>query len=401
MPTRTHFEQNVAVDSLAPPARVLIVDDEPAARKMLVTMLSQAGIPCSAAASPHEAMGALQNTPFEAVISDLRMGSASGFELLRQVHTQFPSLAFLIATGVDDVRVGVQAMKQGADDYLLKPFDVDVVISSLRRALQRKQLEREVENYRQHLQEMVSTRTQELRAAMLELEHSHMATLDTLGSAIDLRDGATAGHSRRVVLYSVKIAEELGAKNEELKTLAMGAWLHDIGKLATPDDILLKPGSLTEHERHIMERHVEIGYDLVKGIPFLAGAAEIILAHHERHNGSGYPRRLRAEQIPRSARIFAIADSFDAMTSDRPYRSALPVQKARNTIASERGVLFDPEVVDAFLSLGENICKQIIESSRSASIYEFFRGNPLSPALSSRAPLLEQAPNRDEDRHVP
>jgi putative nucleotidyltransferase with HDIG domain len=378
-------------------ARVLIVDDEPSVRKVLATLLFQAGVSCSAAANPHEALTMLEKTSFEAVISDLRMGATSGLELLREVRAHYPQLAFLMATGVDDVRVGVQAMKLGADDYLLKPFDIDVVLASLQRALERKQLEREVENYRRHLEEMVSQRTQQLQAAMTELEHSHSATLEALGSAIDLRDGPTAGHSRRVLLYSMKIAEEIGGMEDQLKTLGMGAWLHDIGKLAIPDNILLKPGALNEQERQIMERHVELGYDLVKGIPFLADAAEIILAHHERRNGSGYPRGLSGEDVPMCARIFAVADSFDAMTSDRPYRLALPLQTAQNVIYAGSGELFYPEIVDAFFAVGEAAWQVIRADSRTASINKIIHGDSSSlasaRALTSQVPQLEKVAN--------
>jgi len=365
-------------------ARVLVVDDELPVRKMLTTLLSQAGVPCSAAANAREALTMLEKTSFQAVISDVRMGADSGFDLLREVRARFPGLAFLMATGLDDVRVGVQAMKLGADDYLLKPFDIEVVLASLQRALERKHLEREVENYRRHLEEMVSQRTQQLQAAMTELERSHSATLEALGGAIDLRDGPTAGHSRRVLLYSIKIAEAIGGMEDQLKTLGMGAWLHDIGKLAIPDSILLKPAALDEQERQIMEHHVQLGYDLVKGIPFLADAAEIILAHHERHNGSGYPRGLHGKDIPISARIFAVADSFDAMTSHRPYRSALPAQTARRVIAAGRGELFDPEIVDAFFALGQDAWKLISADSQTASILKIICGNGLSLA-SARA----------------
>ena len=390
---RTQCEQNASADLAA--ARVLIVDDEPSARKVLAILLLHAGVSCSAAADPHEALTMLEKTSFKAVISDLRMGATSGFELLREVRTHYPHLAFLMATGVDDVRVGVQAMKQGADDYLLKPFDIDVVLASLQRALERKRLEREVENYRRHLEEMVSERTQELQAAMTELEHSHAATLEALGSAIDLRDGPTAGHSRRVLLYSMKIAEEVGGLDNQLRTLAMGAWLHDIGKLAIPDGILLKPGALDAHERQVMKRHVELGYDLVKGIPFLAEAAGVILAHHERHNGSGYPRGLRGEEIPMCARIFAVTDSFDAMTSDRPYRSALSLPLAQSVIRAGRGELFYPEVVDAFFDVGEDTWQRISAGSQTASINKIICGDSLSlasaRALTSRTTQLEKA----------
>jgi response regulator RpfG family c-di-GMP phosphodiesterase len=389
---RTQFEQEGLADSAV--SRVLVVDDELAVRQMLTTLLSQAGVSCSAAASAREALTMLEKTTFQAVISDLRMAPTSGLELLREVRTHFPTLAFLMATGVDDVRVGVQAMKLGADDYLLKPFDIDVVLLSLQRALERKQLEREVENYRRHLEQMVSQRTQQLQLAMTELEHSHSATLEALGSAIDLRDGPTAGHSRRVLLYSVKIAEVIGGMEDQLKTLGMGAWLHDIGKLAIPDSILLKPGALDEQERQIMERHVELGYDLVKSIPFLTHAAEVILAHHERYNGSGYPRGLRGHNIPMCARIFAVADSFDAMTSDRPYRSALPVQTARAEIDARRGELFDPEIVDAFFAVGQDVWKQMRADVQTASIHEIICGKGLTQAsgstLTSQVPQLEK-----------
>jgi response regulator RpfG family c-di-GMP phosphodiesterase len=381
-------EQDASAERAA--ARVLVVDDELSVRKMLTTLLSQAGVPCSAAANAREALTMLEKASFQAVISDVRMDTDSGFDLLREVRARFPDLAFLMATGIDDVRVGVQAMKLGADDYLLKPFDIEVVLASLQRALERKQLEREVENYRRHLEEMVSQRTQQLQAAMTELEHSHSATLEALGGAIDLRDGPTAGHSGRVLLYSVKIAEAIGGMEDQLKTLGMGAWLHDIGKLAIPDSILLKPGALDAQERQIMERHVQLGYDLVKGIPFLADAAEIILAHHERHNGSGYPRGLHGKDIPMSARIFAVADSFDAMTSDRPYRSALPVQTARTVIDAARGELFDPEIVDAFFALGQDTWKLISADSQTASILKIICGNGLR--LASARVLTSQIP---------
>ncbi len=333
--------------------RVLIVDDELSVRKMLAVMLTQGGVKCTHVSTPEEALDELQNEAFNAVISDLRMGPTSGMDLLEQVHRRYPDMAFVMATGVADVRVGVQAMKQGADDYLLKPFDMDVVLASLRRALQKKQLEREVQNYRRHLESMVAERTQQLENAMSQLERSYSATLEALGSAIDLRDGATAGHARRVLWYSIKLAITLGGLEDHLNNIAMGAWLHDIGKLATPDGILLKPGALNDQERGVMQRHVVIGYELVKGIPFLAEASELILTHHERWDGSGYPRGLRGDEIPISARIFAVADTLDAITSDRPYRAALPFSAAREVIARESGKLFDSVVADAFLGIPE------------------------------------------------
>ncbi len=369
--------------------RVLIVDDELAVRKMLAVTLAQAGVRCSHASNPEEALDKLQKEAFDAVVSDLRMGPASGMDLLGEVHRRYPDVAFLMATGVTDVRVGVQAMKQGADDYLLKPFDMDVALASLGRALRKKQLEREVQTYRRHLESMVAERTQQLEIAMSQLEGSYSATLEALGSAIDLRDGATAGHSRRVLWYSIELAHAVGGLEGQLKNIAMGAWLHDIGKLAIPDGILLKPGALSDQERKVMQRHVVIGYDLVKGIPFLAEASEIILTHHERWDGSGYPRGLRGCEIPLSARIFAAADTLDAITSDRPYRAALPFSAARDVIARESGKLFDSVVADAFLSIPEESWASIRAGAATKLISSLFALSDQSSATPGFHPPRE------------
>jgi HD-GYP domain-containing protein (c-di-GMP phosphodiesterase class II) len=242
-------------------------------------------------------------------------------------------------------------MTAGADDYLVKPFQEDAVVASLRRALEKKRLEREVEDYRRHLEQMVADRTLELQAALQQLERSYEDTLEALGAAIDLRDSETAGHSRRVCRYSVEIAKRMDLSGSPLKSLAMGAYLHDIGKLGVADAILLKPGPLSAEEWKLMKQHAQAGYDFLKGIPFLADAAEIVLTHHERYDGSGYPRGLKGEQIPLGARIFAVADTLDAMTSDRPYRRALPFEEAYETIQHGSGRLFDPQVVAAFLAI--------------------------------------------------
>ena len=330
-------------------ARVLIVDDELAARKLLAAMLGEVGVRCRMAASAEEALRILVAEPLDAVLVDLHMPGISGMEFLADVRPRFPSLAFLMVTGVDDIRVGIEAMKNGADDYLVKPLQLELMTASLGRALEKKSLEQEVENYRQHLEAMVAERTEELKSAIRQIEHSYEDTLEALGAAIDLRDSQTAGHSHRVASYSTRIARELGATEQELKTIAMGAWLHDIGKLATPDAVLLKPGALTEEEWVIMRRHVETGYDLVKRIPFLAQAAEIILTHHERCDGSGYPQGLKAPDIPLGARIFAVADTLDAMTTDRPYRSALSFEEAREEIRRGSGTRYDSRVASVLL----------------------------------------------------
>lgn len=347
--------------------RVLVVDDEMAARKLLAAMLGEAGFRCKTVAGAEEALGVLDHEPFDAVLVDLQMPRMSGMDLLTELRHRYPSLAFLMVTGVDDTRIGIEAMKKGADDYLVKPLQLEVVISSLERALQKKRLEQEVHNYRRRLEEMVEGRTEQLKSAVLQIEQSYEHTLEALGAAIDLRDSETAGHSERVAMYSTQIAKELRATEEELKTIARGAWLHDIGKLATPDAILLKPGALTQEEWRVMRRHAEIGYGLVKRIPFLADAAEIIWTHHERWDGSGYPRKLKGTEIPLGSRIFAVADTVDAMTSNRPYRSALSFEETQEEIRRGSGVRYDSQVAGAFLKVGIGRWKELRHSIDQSS----------------------------------
>jgi len=341
-----------AVTSGRPPVvRVLAVDDERAASKLLAIMLRPPSFCCSTATSGEEALAALEREPFDAVISDLQMPGISGLELLAQVRLSYPHVAFLVTTGLDDVEVGVQAMRSGADDYLVKPLLESAVLASLESALHKHYLEQQVENYRQHLEEMVAERTGQLRQALERLECNYEDTLEALGRAIDLRDTETAGHSQRVCLYSIEIARAMAWSDERLGNLARGAHLHDIGKLGIPDAILLKPGPLTVAERKSMQRHAQIGFDLVKDIAFLSDAAELVLTHHERYDGGGYPRGLQGEEILPSARIFAVADSFDAITSDRPYRRASSFESGLQIIRDCSGTQFDPLVVTAFLGI--------------------------------------------------
>ena len=333
--------------------RVLAVDDEQAASKLIALMLPSPAFCCTTTTSGEEALLALQSEPFDAVISDLQMPGIGGLELLTQVRRSYPYLAFLVTTGVDDVDVGVQAMRCGADDYLVKPLRESAVRVSLESALHKRHLEQQVENYRQHLEEMVGERTTQLCAALRQLENSYENTLQALGAAIDLRDSETAGHSRRVCRYALEIARAMGYSEKQLENLSRGAYLHDIGKLGIPDGILLKPGPLTADERKLMQRHVQIGFDLVKDIAFLSDASEILLTHHERYDGEGYPRGLKGDKILLSARIFAVADTLDAITSDRPYRRASSFESAREIIRKCSGNQFDPLVVRVFLNIPE------------------------------------------------
>src|SRR5260370_35128628 len=220
---------------------------------------------------------------------------------------------------INDIHVVTNAFRRGAIDYLLKPFERAEFESIVMRGVEHGRLRKQNTIYRQNLESIVTSRTGRLRSTMQDLERSYDITLEAMGDALDLRDEETEGHSRRVTAYIVALAQAMGVEAEEMRVIARGDFLHDIGKIATPDSILLKPGRLSNEEMAIMKEHCERGYEMVRKIPFLREAAEIVYAHQERFDGTGYPRGLRGEEIPLGAGIFAIADSLDAMISDRPY----------------------------------------------------------------------------------
>jgi len=331
--------------------RALIVDYDPSFRRLLEFILVDAKIESRSVADGEEALKELAKERFSVVLCDLNMPRISGRDLLRAVREAYPHIAFFIVTGQGEVDVAVELMRMGADDYLVKPSEPAVVLASVERGLKKKQLENELQTYRSRLEQMVSERTDELRAALARIEQNYDETLEALGSAIDLRDNETAGHSRRVCLYSLEIAKVFGCDSQHFVTLGRGAWLHDIGKLAVPDSILMKPGPLTAEEWITMRSHVSIGYELVSKISFLSEAAEIVLHHHERYDGTGYLQKLKGGEIPLTARIFSVADALDAMTSPRPYQDRISFEAAKRKIESGANTRYDPHIVDSFLSI--------------------------------------------------
>ena len=357
---------------------VLAVDDDPGISNLIRDKLTREGYTCLSCSSGEEALEVLKHETFDIVISDLQMPGISGLQLIEEARKTQLRSAFLIVTGVDDIRVGIDAMKRGADDYLVKPFQLDALVASVGRALAQKGLKLEVEKYRESLEEMVDQRTKQLQTAMKRIELTYDETLEALGAALDLRDNETGGHSRRVSLYCLEMARAYGCTPEQLKQIARGSYMHDIGKIGIPDSILLKPGKLNADERAIMESHARIGYELVNRVAFLASAAEIVLAHQERFDGTGYPQGLVGEEIPLGARIFSVADTLDAMTSDRPYRNALPFAKAQAEITQESGRQFDPEVVRVFLALPGSIWQEIRQRSANWRVIRGV-GDPGSP----------------------
>jgi putative nucleotidyltransferase with HDIG domain len=330
---------------------VLVVDDLGQIRELLRERLFLDGYTCRIAPGGDDALIALEHERFDVVVSDFRMPGMSGLALLRHVRQKYPQTAFIMVTVEDDARVAVEAMKQGASDYLLKPSQIRSVAASVERALEKKRLELELEKHRLHLEQMVAERTRQLTEALAGVEQTYDGTLEALGAALDLRDSQTAGHSERVSRYCLRIARAVGLSGDGLKQLVRGAYLHDIGKMGIPDSILLKNRELTAEEKEVMQTHVKIGCELVERVGFLAPAAELIFAHQERWDGRGYPQGLRGAEIPLPARIFAVADTLDAITSERPYRQAVSFAAARAEIARQSGLQFDPEVVRVFLSI--------------------------------------------------
>ncbi len=339
--------------------RALVVDDEAAVVTLLCARLTMEGYESKGVSNAEEAQARLEEEHFDLVICDLRMPGMSGLELLKEVRVRFPHLAFIICTGEDDVRTGIEAMKQGAADYLVKPLQLDGMMASIVRALDKQRLTIELEQYRGRLEDMVEQRTRQLKSAIARIEHTYDETLAALGGALELRDIETQGHSRRVTHYCLEMARAMQCSNEDLRTIARGSFLHDIGKIGIPDAILLKPDRLSEAETAVMQTHARIGYELVCRIAFLTPAAQIVLTHQERWDGTGYPQGLRGKEIPLGARIFSVADTLDAMTSDRPYRSALSFAAAREEIARQAGRQFDPDVVAVFMAIPEEVWRKI------------------------------------------
>ena len=340
--------------------RILVVDDEDMIREVICSILGQAGFECRQLTSGTEALATLgADHDYSLVLSDVIMQGMDGLTLLARIRQQHPDIPVVMVTAVHDISVALAAIRNGAYDYLLKPFEREQLLAMVRRALENRRLKLENLAYQTKLESLVSARTDLLRQALTDLERSYDITLEALGDALDLKDAETEGHSKRVTAFTIAIARAMGLPQDKIRVIARGAFLHDVGKMAIPDAILRKPGRLTEEEQVIMRQHAQLGYYMLRKIPFLHEGAEIVYCHQERFDGSGYPRGLKNDQIPLGARIFAIADTFDAMTSDRPYRAAQSISSGRREIQRQAGKQFDPEIVDVFLSIPENLWQEL------------------------------------------
>jgi putative nucleotidyltransferase with HDIG domain len=335
-------------------AHILVVDDEEAIREVVSTMLESRGYHCTTLSNGRSAQEFVRKQTPDLVLSDMIMPEMDGIQLLDWLRGYDPEIPVIMVTTIHDISTALQAIRRGAYDYILKPFEKDQLFHAVGRAWQHRQLVTENKNYQINLQQEVERKTAEPTNALDLLTQSYDDTLEALGSALELKDAETADHSRRVAAYTISIAKTVPVPLHYLEVLARAAFLHDIGKMAIPDKILRKPGPLDDSEKVIMRTHCEIGHNTLTRIPFLREAADIVLAHHEFFDGTGYPRQFRGEQIPLGARIISIADALDAMLSDWPFRNALRMSQAREEIRHCAGTQFDPKIVKVFLSIPEN-----------------------------------------------
>ncbi|HEY1986042.1 MAG TPA: HD domain-containing phosphohydrolase [Terracidiphilus sp.] len=340
-------------------ARILVVDDEDHVRSMIGATLERQGYDVQLAAGGRDALELLEQNSFDLVLTDIVMQDGNGIVLLDRVHGKQPNLPVVMVTAIHDISVAIDSMRRGAYDYLLKPFEREHLMATVTRALEHRQALQESHNYQQNLEQVVRARTDMLRQAMEDLEHSYDITLEALGDALDLKDSETEGHSKRVTAYTIALARAMGISPAEIKVIARGAFLHDIGKMAIPDEILRKPSSLTPEEQEVMREHCTRGFHILRKIPFLSEASEIVFSHQEHFDGTGYPTGLRGGEIPIGARIFAIADTLDAITSDRPYRRASSFDAARQEILRCSGTQFDPSVVEVFLKIPNELWHEL------------------------------------------
>lgn len=326
--------------------RILLVDDEEQIRAVLDRWLIAEGYECDQAADAEEAQGLLQQRHYDVLLCDIMMPGTSGVDLVLDVRRTHPDVAVIMVTGLDDPKIGTFSVKVGAYGYVTKPFERIEILMHVANAIERRRLSLVAQDHECRLEREVEERTAEVRRREEEIALR-------LVSASEYRDEETGAHIRRIGLYASALAEALGWDTQMVDDLRVAAPMHDIGKIGVPDTILLKPGRLTDEEFEVVKQHSEIGAKILDGtdVSLLRIAAQIALCHHEKWDGSGYPRGLRGEEIPAIARLVAIIDVYDALTTDRVYRAAMSEQDALGIMDKSRGCHFDPAMYDRFRGL--------------------------------------------------
>jgi putative nucleotidyltransferase with HDIG domain len=329
--------------------QILIVDDEEVMCSILARRLTREGYPCVTANDGREALQYFYKHPFSLIISDIKMPEMDGLALLKRVKATNPKMMVIMVTAFPEIDLAVEAMHLGAYDFIIKPADLDLVILSVKKALEKKRLEEEIVAYRSHLERLVEERTTKLQQAYRILKKAHLDSVKVLVEAIDAKDPYTRGHSDRVTRMSLKIAFQFGFAEDRLESLEYGALLHDIGKIGIKDEVLQKPGALNSEEYQYIQEHPLIGVKIIEGLDFFKDKIPMIRHHHEHYDGSGYPDGLLGAAIPLEARIIAVPDAFDAMTSARPHRGMMPLQDVLMELEKCKGTQFDPKILEIFL----------------------------------------------------
>jgi len=350
-------------------ASVMVVDDQPANLKLLEDILKTQGYAVRSFPRGRMALASAAQSHPDLILLDINMPEMNGYEVCERLKSseELSGIPVIFLSALNEVEDKVMGFRVGGADYICKPFHLEEVRARVATHLDLYELRRTLKRQNENLENLVSQRTEQLQIALKQVGSTYDETLNALGGALDLRDNETAGHCHRVTRYSLKIAETMGCNAIDLRNIALGAFLHDFGKIGISDAVLRKPGKLTSEETKLMREHVRIGYEMVCGISFLSDAAQIVLAHHESFDGTGYPRGLAGDQIPLGARIFSLVDTLDAMTSDRPYRNALSFQAAREEIARCAGTQFDPSIVEVFLNVPEKDWSRIREEPATLS----------------------------------
>ena len=329
--------------------RILIVDDEKLICSVLARRLNMEGYFCVMAHNGREALNHFYTDAISLIISDIKMPEIDGIEFLKRVKEMNPKMTVIMMTAYPEIDVAVDAMRAGAYDFITKPVDLDLVVLRVKKALEKKKLEEELEAYHKNLERLVEERTAEIRQALSVVKKNHLDLVMVLSGAIDAKDTYTRGHSDRVRRMSVRIGMKLGFDEKRLESLVFGALLHDIGKIGIKDEVLQKQGNLNSEEYQYIQEHPLIGVKIVEGIDFFKDKIPIIRNHHEHFDGSGYPDGLIGEAIPLEARTVAVPDAFDAMTSSRPHHEGMSLEEALSEMERGRGRQFDPKILGIFL----------------------------------------------------
>ncbi len=368
-------------EAIAKP-RLLIVDDEAEVRGVLHDLLS-CSYECGEAASAEDALAQLRASEYQLVISDITMSGMSGLEMIPHVKVISPDTVIVMVSGMQTIESAINALRLGAFDYLMKPFDLRQAEAAVERALEHHELIVAKRRYENHLEELVTQRTAELDDALGSLENAYRSTLQALTAALETRDAETHGHSERVVTFSLRLGREYGLTGPQMKSLEFGSLLHDIGKIGVPDAILRKPAKLTDEEWVRMREHPVHGQQILRGIKFLEGAARVVAQHHEKWDGSGYPLGLKAEEIDICARIFSVADAFDAITSDRVYRKGRSYEAAAQELDEWVDRQFDPKVVEAFHRVPPEDWEELRRKSLEPKLRDS-EWQPVTPGVGSQ-----------------